>query len=98
MIALAGHRWDEATAVVVCDHVRAGSEVRTVHVDDDGTLCFQCGGQDDISVATVVCLEHVIDRPGLHDVPVVPVNSVAYREPDGNWTVEAQPDEDSNDL
>ena len=98
MIPLAGHHWEDATTVVVCDHVSAGSEVRTVHVDDDG-LCFQCGRpDDDIALATVLCLDCVIDRPGLENLPFIPVNSVAHREEDGSWTVELQNDEDSNDL
>ena len=95
MIPLGGHEWDAATAVVVCNHVHDGSEVRTVHVDDDGTLCFQCGSpDDDINLAKVICLDCVIDRDGLQDVPTIPVNHIAHREENGSWTVERQPDED----
>ncbi|MDE2171104.1 MAG: hypothetical protein KGJ57_17030 [Sphingomonadales bacterium] len=90
MIRLAGHDWNEATSVIICNHVAAGSEVRTVHVDPDG-LCFQCGSpDDDIDLAKVFCLDCVIDRPGLNDLPEIPVNWVAYREADGSWTIEEQ--------
>ena len=93
VIRFAGHDLNEETAVVVCNHVAAGSEVRTVHVDDDG-LCFQCGSpDDDPKFAEVLCLDCVIDRPGLSDVPEIPVDWVAHRETDGKWTIEAQPED-----
>jgi len=91
---LAGHNLDESTTVVVCDHVATGSEVRIIHVDEDG-LCFQCGRtDDDPKFALIYGLDCLMDRPGLSDVPEIPINHVAYREEDGSWTVERQPDED----
>jgi len=93
VIPFAGHEWSEKASVVVCIHVADGSEVRTVQVDEDG-LCFQCGStDDDPKLAQVLCLDCVIDRPGLNDVPDIPVNWVAHREADERWTIEAQPED-----
>jgi hypothetical protein len=93
MIPLAGHDWPDHLSVVVCDHVAAGSEVRTVHVDPDG-LCFQCGSPDDNpDLAKVLCLHCVIDRPGLTDLPDIPVDWIAHREADGTWSIEPQPED-----
>ena len=93
MIELAGHKLAGNTAVLVCDHVYRGSEVRTIHVDYDA-LCFQCGAMDDnIKLAKTMCLDEVIDRPGLDDVPFIPFDHVAHRESDGSWTVEKQAEE-----
>jgi hypothetical protein len=92
VINFGGHTWSEGTAVIVCDHVANGSEVRTVQIDEDA-LCFQCGGDDDPKLAKVLCLDCVVDRLGLNDVPQIPMNHVAHREIDGSWSIERQPEE-----
>ena len=71
---------------VVCRCVAQGRPVR-IYQNAPDAMSMVCGAEHDVDDLRKMCLEHLVDRPELADLPTVDKGFGASLENDGNWYV-----------
>ena len=81
-----GHEFPQRAKVVVCRCVAEGRPVTIYQNAADG-MSMVCGVEHEIEDMENMCLEHLVDRPELANLPIVDRGYGACRENDGSWYI-----------